>query len=150
METIVVYVNDAAHARSILQPMLAEGRPARWVVVACAPRLTRRIGKWVARSTRQQWRQRWSEKVFDQVVPMLSDGGASEVETHVASIPLHQLSAELLQRYGNASRVLDARRPRVGDALPPAVKDQPVEPGGRWSSQIVAASGLCAVLALTD
>ena len=46
MDNIIVYVDDASYGLQILQPMLqtaGAGQPARWIVVACAPRLTRRV-----------------------------------------------------------------------------------------------------------
>ena len=42
METIAVFVNEAAAARRILQPMLRADAPTHWVLVACPPVLTRR------------------------------------------------------------------------------------------------------------
>jgi len=54
MEKIAVFVNDAAHARHVLEPLLEGGRPTRWIVVACAPKLTRHIGRWVSNAARTQ------------------------------------------------------------------------------------------------
>ena len=56
MEKIILYVDDAAYAREFLAKMAAEanGRaPRHWVLVACAPRMTRRISKWVSHSARE-------------------------------------------------------------------------------------------------
>ncbi len=67
MDNIIVYVDDAAHAQQMLQPMCAVGdsrSPARWIVVGCPPRVTHRISKWVTHSTRESWREKWADKVF--------------------------------------------------------------------------------------
>ena len=58
METIAVLINDAAHARHMLLPMRTAAEPTHWILVACAPRLTRRIGRWVSHSQREHWRER--------------------------------------------------------------------------------------------
>jgi len=50
METIAVFVNDAAHARHLLQPMLAAADDTHWVLVACPPALTRHVGRWVSKA----------------------------------------------------------------------------------------------------
>ena len=41
METIAVFVNDARYAQHLLAPLLQGAPPTHWIVVACAPRLTR-------------------------------------------------------------------------------------------------------------
>ena len=52
MDKIVVYVDDAAYALQQLAPMLGTGAATGWILVACAPRMTRRISKWVSHSAR--------------------------------------------------------------------------------------------------
>jgi hypothetical protein len=51
------------------------GGPTHWVLVACAPRMTHRISKWVSHSSRENWRAKWADKLFDQVVPPLQARG---------------------------------------------------------------------------
>ena len=54
MDKIIVYLDDADHALQQLVPMKnvaqpnAEMQTTQWVLVACAPRMTRHISKWVS------------------------------------------------------------------------------------------------------
>ena len=138
MEKIIVYVDDAAYAQQQLAPMRSsvgtpggEPRPnTHWVLVACAPRLTHRISKWVSHSARENWRAKWAEKLFTQVVPQLQNGGDS-VTTVLAKGPLPELTRKLTAEHGVA-RVLDARRPKFGETLQPVTADQPAGRDSRW------------------
>ena len=145
--TFIVYLDDA---ESVLRQMPA-GRnagatPLHWVLVACAPRMTRRIGKWVSNSAREQWRHRWADKLFAQVVPALRAGGDS-VTPVLAKGPLPELTRELQARHG-AARVLDLRRPKFGQELAPLEAGQASERGAGWQvSGAVLSMGALAVLA---
>jgi hypothetical protein len=86
-ETLIVYIDDAAYAQQQLAPMLSSQLPTRWVLVACAPRMTRRIGKWLSNSARENWRDKWCDKLFAQMLPMLRTDG-SQVQCRVATGPL--------------------------------------------------------------
>ena len=150
MENIIVYIDDAAHAQHQLAPMKSgstaqQDQATHWVLVACPPRLTRRIGKWVSHSAREAWRTKWSEKVFDQVVPQLR-GNADRVTMVVATGPLVPLTRKLVAEHGVA-RVLDARRPKLGQDLQPVTADQPTPQQGRWTVP-GAVAGMGAVLVL--
>lgn len=129
MNNVIVYVDEAAHALAILPSMLPASQghsPVRWIVVGCAPRVTHHVSKWVTHSARQNWRNKWADKVFSQVLPLLQTPG-DEVVTQVASGPLCDLTDALMTQYG-AGRVLDARRPRLGNALQPVTR-QPAAQG---------------------
>ena len=41
MQSVIVYIDDADHARAVLAPLVARAgaAPCRWIVVACAPRI---------------------------------------------------------------------------------------------------------------
>ncbi len=129
METIIVFIDDADCAVQMLQPMqpAAGQAPTRWVLVGCAPRITRRISKWVTQSARNNWQTNWADKVFAQVLPSLKQPGRAGdiVITHLA--PSRQSLCELTQsftkQYGS-SRVLDARRPKLGHDLQPVTDGQ--------------------------
>lgn len=149
MENIAVFVNDVAHARHILQPMLGSAGPTRWIVVACPPTLTRHIGRWVSQSARRQWRERWAAELLAGLAPMLNEGAGSEVQTIVASGPLAALSARLSVRWPPL-RVLDARRPRIGRLDEPVSAGQPAATTGRWAAPATATAGLSLVLTLVD
>ncbi|WP_343591526.1 universal stress protein [Paracidovorax wautersii] len=124
-QKIIVYVDDAAHAQHILRPLSA--RPSRdagsaathWVLVACAPRMTHRISKWVSHSARENWRAKWADKLFAQLVPGLQAAGA-EVSTVLAKGPLPELLTQLQAEHGADAQVVDARRPKQ-EAMAPAV-----------------------------
>lgn len=112
MDKLIVYVDDALHARAVLQPLLAPALAGRqsWVLVACAPRVTHHVSKWVTHSARESWRLKWSDKLFAQVLPWLQSQGL-QVQTCVGKNNLETQTQLLLREHGPA-RVVDARRPR--------------------------------------
>ena len=128
MDNIIVYIDDAAHALQLLQPLLATAGNAaplpttHWILVGCAPRVTHRVSKWVTHSARDNWRRRWADKVFSQIVPALT-GHPGNITTLLADTSLGQQTEWLMQQHGTA-RVLDARRPRMALDTP-AVRPQP-------------------------
>lgn len=131
METIIVFIDDADYAVQMLQPMLPATNlaPTRWVLVGCAPRITRRISKWVTQSARHSWQTAWADKVFAQVLPSLHQGRTGDaVITHLAPSrqSLCDLTHSFTQQYGS-SRVLDARRPKLGHELQPVTESQKQE-----------------------
>ena len=150
MDKIIVYLDDAAYARQLLAPMtsrhVSATTPAtHWVLVACAPRMTQRISKWVSHSARESWRARWAEKLFGQIVPHLKGPGDS-VTTLLAKGALPELTKRLSAEHAT-SRVLDARRPKLGQDLQPVTADQPTLRDERWSVPGVVL-GMGAVLVL--
>jgi hypothetical protein len=148
MDTLIVYLDDAEFARHQIMPMLAPGAPAsartQWVLVACAPRMSRHIGKWLTHSSRENWRQKWSEKVFSQITPALVQQGDT-VRCVLAKGPLPELTAQLMHTWG-AGRVVDARRPKFGQEMPPVTREQP-QADQKWQLPS-AVAGMGAVLVL--
>ncbi len=136
MDKIIVYVDDAAHAQQQLAPMKSSERAGaaatrtHWVMVACAPRMTHRISKWVSHSARENWRAKWADKLFEQLVPQMQASGDT-VTVVLAKGPLPELTEQLKREHGTA-RVLDARRPKFGQDLPPVTGDQPAAQDRRW------------------
>lgn len=130
MDRVIVYIDDAAHARQILAPLSARdsARQTHWVLVACAPRMTHRISKWVSHSARENWRAKWSDKLFAELLPALH-AEPERVTTMLARGPLPELTAQL-QGEGAAS-VVDARRPKANEAEAPRMPSAPAR--GRWS-----------------
>lgn len=131
MDNIIVYIDDAAYALQMLQPMLPSGdsgTPTRWIVVGCAPRVTHHVSKWVTHSARQSWRGKWAEKVFAQVLPLLQKDGDTVV-TQLALTNLRTQTESLIKTHG-AARVLDARRPKFGQDLQPVTAAQAQESHG--------------------
>ncbi|WP_395059357.1 hypothetical protein [Polaromonas sp.] len=141
MDNLIVYIDEAAYALTTLTPMLAAGQartPIRWIVVGCAPRVTHHVSKWVTHSARKNWRSKWAEKVFSQVVPRLQSPGDSVI-TQVASGPLCDLTDALMAQYGTG-RVLDARRPKVGNEFQPVTRQPTPQVRSLWSYAAVMAS----------
>lgn len=131
MDNIIVYVDDAGYALQMLQPMLSSGSartPTRWIVVGCAPRVTHRVSKWVTHSARQGWRDKWADKVFGQLLPVLQNEGDT-VLTQLAQTTLIAQTESLIREHGSA-RVLDARRPKFGQDLQPVTTTQVQESHG--------------------
>lgn len=146
MDKIIVYVDDAAHALQQLAPMKRSAEPATiWIMVACPPRLTQHVSKWVTHSAREKWRVKWSDQLFAQIASGFSDASDSVVRV-VASGRLAALSDQLLATHGLA-RILDARCPRFGQDLEPVTHGQPVSHHSRWSVP-GAIAGVGAVMAL--
>src|SRR5688572_33499163 len=115
MEKIILYVDDAAYAREFLAKLspAAVGTGARhWVLVACAPRMTHRISKWVSHSARENWRAKWFSKVQAQLLPLLERNGG-QVTPVLAKGPLADLTQQLKREHA-ATLVVDARRPKIG------------------------------------
>lgn len=151
MDKIIVYVDDAAYAQQHLASMVQRrgpGTPAtQWIVVACAPRMTHRISKWVSHSARENWRAKWADKLFGQTLPWLEAQGDTVVPV-LAKGPLADLTESLLAQHAGA-RVMDARRPKFGQDLQP-ISDQGPAPAqnSRWTLPgAVAGMGAMLVLA---
>ena len=123
MQTAIVYLDDADYALQQLAGQAGIDPGTHWVLVGCAPRMTHRISKWVSHSARENWRNKWADKLFGQAAPLLAARGGS-VTTLIAKGPLTELTAGLLQAHPGA-RVLDARRPKMGQDLPPVVAAAP-------------------------
>lgn len=146
MDKIIVYVDDAAYAEQQLAPMRSQGGSTHWVVVACAPRMTHRISKWVSHSARENWRAKWADKLFGAVVPLLRSHGDT-VTPVLAKGPLTELTQRLHTEHGVA-RVLDARRPKIGHDMEQVTVDQPAAKASRWTVPgAVAGMGAMLVLA---
>lgn len=152
MDRVIVYVDDAAYAQQVLAPLLGREASARthWVFVACAPRMTHRISKWVSHSARENWRAKWASKLFDQMVPALQIP-AAQVSTVVAKGPLAELTDQLQSSGPVQATVVDARRPKVDAPAPQAAARAA---GQRWSpvpgalGSVLAGFGVLWMLAL--
>ena len=140
MDKVIVYVDDAAYARQVLEPLAAPATAGtiHWVLVACAPRMTHRISKWVSHSARENWRAKWADKLFAQLQPWLRAEGAP-ISTVLAKGPLPEL-AEQLQATHGVAQVVDARRPKAA----------PAPRGGHNPSSLLAGLSALFVLALAD
>jgi hypothetical protein len=119
LSTYIVYLDDAEYAQRELASVLGQRGQKRWILVACAPRMTRRIGKWLSHSARENWRDKWCDKLFSQFVPLIARD--DHVFCEVATGPLPQYTQMLLGELGNAT-VIDARRPKFGVEMQPVME----------------------------
>lgn len=133
MDKVLVYLDDPAYARQRLPG--AEAGPTHWLLVACAPRMTHRISKWVSHSARENWRAKWADRLFEEVVPALRERGDA-VTPILARGPLPELTRNLMAEHGSL-RVLDVRRPKQDRA----------QGGDRWSPGSLMGLGAALLLA---
>lgn len=148
METIAVFVNDAQHGLQALQAAASNSQQARWILVACPPRLTRHAGRWVSNSARAQWRERWAAELFAQLEPAWRAQTGVSLEKQVAKRPLVEVAERLAAKWSGL-RLLDARAPRWGQAGEPISAEQPVAQPA-WVGPLAVTTGLSAMLALAD
>ncbi len=130
MENIIVVLDDAAHALNQVLPMRKSEGATHWIVVACPPRLTRHISRWVNQGSRNAWRKRWAQELLAKVQPELTRSGDT-CELRLLDGKLSDMT-EGLQKEFALARVLDARRPKVGQDLEPATASQPTGPSSSW------------------
>ena len=109
--TVIAYVNDAEHALRQWQAWPSGDGPQHWILIACAPRATQRIGRWVSQASREHWRHRWVDKLTAALAPVLRARG-HRVSTVLADGPLGLLTQRLCAEHGQA-QLLDARKPRA-------------------------------------
>lgn len=116
MDTIIVYADDAQYAQPFLQSMAQAPNAARthWIIVACAPRVTHRVSKFVSNRSRENWRNKWAEKLF-QSVGLLLQPTAGQLTTLLAKGPLAELLTELQAEHGEQVQVMDLRRPKIAE-----------------------------------
>ena len=81
MDKVIVYVDHADYAQQLLAPLFARESSAQthWVLVACAPQMTHRVSKWVSHSARENWRAKWADKLFAQILPALRVPAGREI-----------------------------------------------------------------------
>ncbi len=128
MNRVIVYVDDAASAQQVLAPLLARDTAGDtlWVLVACAPRMTHRISKWVSHRARENWRDKWADKLFAQILPLFPSPSV-RVTTVLAKGPLAEITDELHAAGASPAQVVDARRPRAEGP------DVPAPAARRWT-----------------
>lgn len=141
MDRMIVYVDDAAWALRQLAPVRIGA--THWVLVACAPRMSQRIGKWLSHSSRDKWRAQWAGKLLAAIEPVLRAQG-DRVTAMLAREPLPPLTERLLAEHG-ACRVLDARRPKSVQQEPPVTSAPAQERPRPWPGGL---AGLGAALLL--
>lgn len=150
MDRLAIFVNDTAHAQTVLGPLLAGPEAASSTIVLCPPKLTHRVGKWLSNRQRQQWQRSWADKTKRELLNRIPALAGSGIEWTVATTRLSDATTQLRRHLGAGVRLLDIRRPTVGHELPPI--DPQVSPAldDRWKAPVAITSSLSAVLALVD
>lgn len=148
MESIIVVIDDPEYALKMLTPMKNPGQPTQWVLLACPPRLTRHIGRWVNQASREAWRKSWTQEVMQKLKPVLCEGG-DRLQWRIAKGALVQQTRKLQSEFAT-QRVLDARRPKLGQDQPPVTTEQPTEHPSRWALPGGAAAMGAALLMAAD
>lgn len=150
MERLAIYVNDAASAHPVLEPLLARSETGSCTVVLCPPRLSRRIGKWVANQQRQQWQRQWADRVRRELTDLLPTDLAARLQWATAGNRLSDATTELRRSHGGALHLLDLRKARLGESLPALEPGLPSPAEDRWTTSVAVTSGLTVMLALVD
>ena len=147
METIIVYVDDADYARRLLQATAQAPQTARahWVLVACAPRITLRVSKFVSNRSRENWRNKWADRLFQDCVPMLQDRGV-QVSTVLARGPLPELLASLQAEHGGQAQVIDMRRPKMQEHEAQVAQQPVLSPLRKLAGTLAGVGALWTVL----
>ncbi|MET4577636.1 YjbE family integral membrane protein [Ottowia thiooxydans] len=143
METVILYVDDAAYAAEFLarQQSAPAGKaiegPRNWIVMGCAPKLTRHASQWTSPEARKQRREDWMAEALSALRPVLQADG-STVEGRLATLPLLDVTRSL-RLENRALMVLDGRRPKAGIDLEPVAPELTPAKSG-WAMHGAAAS----------
>jgi len=149
MAPTILYVDDAAYANAHLAKLApATGAPRHWVLVACAPRMTHRISKWVSHSARENWRAKWFARLQGELLPVLQREGDTVTVAVLAKGPLTELTQTLRAEHG-AGDVIDARRPKLGVDMEPVAPGQKPPGQSGWTVP-GAVAGMGALLMLAN
>jgi hypothetical protein len=137
MKTYLIYVDDAQELQQVLAQRSVDWHAnTHWLLVACAPRITHRVSKWVSHSSRENWRDKWASKLFEQVRHSFEGPGHSW-QGVVARGPVAELTDDILADHPHAE-VIDARRPKLDP--------RPASDAG-WSSSLAVVLGFLGVAA---
>jgi len=131
MENIIVVLNDSDYALKILTPMKNVDTPTQWVVLVCPPKLTRHIGRWLNPASREAWRNKWAQELMQKIKPVLGTD-EDRVQWRIAKGALEGQTRRLQAEFAT-HRVLDARRPKLGQDQDPVTADQPTEASSLWT-----------------
>jgi hypothetical protein len=154
MRHVALFIDDAAAARLALQPLMQSADPDRVVLVACAPKFSHHVGRFLTHAHRDQYRQRWARELFAELQPLWAAAPRGAVETMVAKAPIDVMVQRMRVRYGTDLIAMDARRagleharegakPASGPAPEPTVAQ-------RWLVPAFVTSGVGIALALAD
>ncbi|MDO4592286.1 MAG: hypothetical protein Q4B46_05695 [Comamonadaceae bacterium] len=144
MKTIIVYVDDAAYAQPLLEAAVQSphATDTHWVVVACAPRITHRVSRFVSNRSRENWRSKWADKLFAQLQPGLQ-GRAARMTMLLARVPLQELMENVQAEHGPVQQVLDLRRPKMQAEAP---TQAPVTPLRKFAGTVAGMGAVWTML----
>ncbi|GAB2486893.1 hypothetical protein GCM10027082_42390 [Comamonas humi] len=142
MQVKIAFVDDSAHALQHWSALPAQP-DTHWVLVACAPKITRRASRWGNRSTLDKWRNKWARNLFDDLLARSQHLRQGTVSTQVAEAALQQITMQLHAEHPGAE-FMDWRRPKAISAPPDATPHT----GGRLTTALAGLFGLCLTLGL--
>ena len=143
MNVKIVFIDDAAFALQRLKEHCSEDS-GHWVLVACAPKITRRASRWGNRSTLDKWRNKWAKNLFEGLIPHSPLLQRARVSTHISEVSVQQMTAQLHAEHPQA-QVLDGRRPKAISEPPSA--DFVPRPA-KLAGSLLSVLGVCFTLAL--
>ena len=148
MRTIALFIDDAAAARMALQPLMQSRDAGRVVLVACAPKLSRHVGRFVSHAGREQFRQRWARDLFTELQPLWSKAPRGTVETMIAQAPLEVIVQRMKVQEGTQLVAIDARKAaleqaKLSQATPAQIAAR------RWLIPAFVTTGLGIALAIS-
>lgn len=139
---VIVCLDDAQAAGPALAALMAGAPPGtRWVVVACAPRMTHRVSKWLSHRARENWRERWARRLHEELARVLPHG-APAFAFELARQPVPEVWQRWQQQAQGNARLVDLRR------APEPPGDAPTAWRQGWVAQAVAGLSLAWWMAL--
>ena len=143
MNVKIVFVDDADFTLKRLGEY-AHADNEHWVLVACAPKITRRASRWGNRSTLDKWRNKWAKNLFEGKQPNSQPLQSGHLSTHISEVSVQQMTAQLHAEYPDAE-VLDWRRPKA-ISEPPSADFVPRQ--AKLAGSLLSVLGLCFTLVL--
>lgn len=150
MRQVALFIDDAATARLALQPLMQSSEPGRVILVACAPKLTHHVGRFLNHASRDQFRQRWARDLFAELQPLWSLAPRGTVETMIAKAPVDVMVQRMRVRYGSELVAMDARRAGLDQAREGKAAGSMQASAPRWLIPAFVTSGVGIALALVD
>jgi hypothetical protein len=149
MRTIALFIDDAATARMALQPLIQSADTGRLLLVACAPKLSRHVGRYVSHAGREQYRQRWARELFTELQPLWSTAPRGTVETMIAKAPPEVVVQRMKVHDGSRLLAIDARKAAL--ELARASQASPArQTARRWLIPAFVTTGLGIALAISE
>lgn len=150
MSSVALFIDDAAAARLALQPLMQGHPPERIILVACAPKFTHHVGRFVSHAGREQYRLRWARDLFTELQPLWSQAPRGCIETTIAKAPLEVMVQRMRLQLGSDLVALDARRSQLDRVRTGAAPTPAQQLAQRWLVPAFVTSGLGIAMVLAD